>query len=374
MLKRERLISYLLILLISLTAQIPLTTLRFVIPIFAHNAGASIFIIGLLGTVYGSIYFVLASIFGKYSVKLGIKKMASIGMIIYLIISLLYTQFKTPYEYLLGKGLEAISMAMVWPAVEGLSSKLGHKDKESALLMYTFGWSIGASIAPYIASYLLVYNYFYPLYFSSIISLTSFIFIILSRPGEEGEIIENFENFSIVFNIIFPMLLYGFDSSIFYSFYSVYGAVYKFGEYGTGLVGTFYGIFQTIAFVISWLISKRVKSGKLIIIGSIMSLSVFPIYLYHTILVSIVSFSILGFGMGLVYYSALINIFRTFHKDVTSKTGIFESSIGVGYVIGPLVAGIPTKLGYILPWVVLASFSFLLLITEIVGYFYNKLI
>jgi hypothetical protein len=105
-----------------------------------------------------------------------------------------------------------------------------------------------------------------------------------------------------------------------------------------------------------------------------MSLSVFPIYLYHTILVSIVSFSILGFGMGLVYYSALINIFRTFHKDVTSKTGIFESSIGVGYVIGPLVAGIPTKLGYILPWVVLASFSFLLLITEIVGYFYNKLI
>jgi len=369
----KKLVSYLLILLISLTAQIPLTTLRFVIPIFAHNAGASIFIIGLLGTVYGSIYFVLASIFGRYSEKIGIKRMASLGMILYLVISLIYTQFRTPYEYLLGKSLEAVSMAMVWPAVEGLSSKLGNKNKESALLMYTFGWSIGASIAPYIASFLLIYNDLYPLFFSSIISLLSFIFIIISKPGEEGEIIEGFEGFSIAFNIVFPMLIYGFDSSIFYSFYSVYGTIYNFGKYSTGLIGTFYGIFQTIAFIISWLISRRIKSGKLIVIGTIMSLFVFLVYLYHTVLISIVSFSILGFGMGLVYYSALINIFRTFHKDVTSKTGIFESSIGVGYVIGPLVAGIPTKLGYILPWLVLVIFSFLLLLIEIIGHFKGKL-
>lgn len=372
--KNNNYLPYLMIFLISLTAQIPLTSMRYIVPYLAHNYGASIFVIGLLGTVYGLVYFVFASIFGKISDKFGIKKMASLGMILYIIVVLSYNFYKKPYEFLIARGFEAIAMAMVWPAVESLSSMLGGKSKEEALLMYTFGWSVGASIAPYIAAYLLIYSYLYPLIFSSLISLISALLIISSKTGIEAEIKEYLGSFSILFNIFLPMLLYGFDSSIFYSFYSVYGPVFGYSKQETGLFGTVFGILQTLAFVFSWLFAKRVSSNKLIIAGTIMSVPVFILYFNRSYIFNLILFAILGMGMGFVYYATLINIFRTFHKELTSKTGIFESSIGIGYVIGPLIAGIPTKLGYIFPWIVLGGFSLLILMIEIFGYLNGKTI
>ncbi|AFZ69903.1 arabinose efflux permease family protein [Caldisphaera lagunensis DSM 15908] len=372
--KSKNYLSYLIIFLISLTAQIPLTSMRYVVPYLAHSYGASIFIIGLLGTIYGLIYFILASIFGKLSDKFGIKKMASIGMILYILVIISYKFYDRPYEFLIGRAFEAVSMSMVWPAVESLSSKLGGKSKEEALLMYTFGWSVGASIAPYAVAYLLSYNYIYPLIFSSIISLISALLIISSKQGIEIEINKYEGNFSILFNIFLPMLLYGFDSSIFYSFYSVYGPVFGFNKEDTGLLGTLYGILQTLAFILSWLFAKKISSNKLIIGGTIMSVPLFILYFDHSYIFNSILFSILGLGMGFVYYATLINIFRTFHRDLTSKTGIFESSIGIGYVIGPLIAGIPTKLGYIFPWIILAIFSFIILIIEVYGYIEGKTI
>ncbi len=361
--------NLMLIFAISFTAQVPLTSLRFVIPIYAQYYGADIFIIGMLGTIYGLVYFLSAIFFGRISDRFGHRNLAIMGIVSYSVIALLYYFFTNPYEFLLGKALEGISMAMAWPSIEALSSELGGPEKENALFLYTISWSIASSIAPYVSSILIVYGIIFPLLFSSLFSIFSFIFLLFPRPKKMEDFSSKPVDFSIIFDIILPMLLYGFNSSIFYSFYSVYGLNLGFGETGSGFLGTFFGIFLSLAFIIGWFFSKKLNSRHMMLLGTFLEIPSILIIFYHSFFSSLIISSLLGFGVGLVYFSVLMNIFKSFHVNIGSKTGIFESSIGVGYVIGPLISGIPSSLGYLLPWLVIGIFSTLILVISI---FYTK--
>ncbi len=349
--------NLLLIFAISFTAQVPLTALRFVVPLYAQNHGANIFIIGLLGTIYGLVYFLSAIFFGRISDKVGHRSLAIIGVLSYAFIAFSYNFFNNPYEFLLGRALEGISNAMIWPTFEALTSETGGQNKENALLLYTISWSIASSISTYVASILIKYGVIYPLIFASLSSFLSFIFLLFPRKIESSEFQKKDNGFSLIFDIVIPMLFYGFSSSIFYSFYSVYGLNFGFGEKGAGLIGAFYGIFLSLAFISAWLLSNRINLRYLVFSGYFMEITSLIILLNHSFIISLIISSILGFGTGFVYFSILMNIFRSFHANIGSKTGIFESSIGFGYVIGPFISGIPSSLGYLLPWLVTGLFS-----------------
>ncbi|MGC8561934.1 MAG: MFS transporter [Thermoplasmata archaeon] len=355
------------IFVISFMAQIPLTTLRFVVPIYAEHYGAGIFIIGLLGTAYGFTYSISAFFFGKISDKIGYGKLAIMGLLSYAAISILYSFFDHPYQFVVGKSLEGISMAMIWPSLEALSSKLGAKNKEMTLLLYTVAWSVGSSISPYLSAYLIKFSFTYPLIFSAVVSVAGVYFVLKSKVNSSKEFIDNNGRVSIAYDIVLPMALYGVDSSIFYSFYPVYGIVSGFGLRGTGLLGTFYGIFLTVAFIFSFLLSKRIRSRNLIIIGTLIDVPVLLLLVSRSIVSNLVIVSLLGSGLGLVYFSVLINIFRYFSEGLGSKTGVFEASIGAGYVLGPTIAGIPTVLGYRLPWLTYGVFTIAIAIILLLG-------
>jgi len=358
--------NLLLIFAVSFTAQLPLTALRFVVPLYAQNYGANIFIIGLLGTIYGLVYFLSAIFFGRISDKIGHRKLAIIGVLSYAFIALSYNFFNNLYEFLLGRALEGISNAMIWPSLEALTSETGGPKKENALFLYTISWSVASSISPYVASILIKYGVIYPLIFSSFSSILTFIFLLFPKKIESEEFQKNNNGFSLIFDIVIPMLLYGFSSSIFYSFFSVYGKNSGFGETGAGLIGAFYGIFLSLAFISGWLLSNRINSRYLMFSGYLMEITSLTLLLNHSFIISLIVSSILGFGAGFVYFSVLMNIFRSFHANIGSKTGIFESSIGFGYVIGPFISGIPSSLGYLLPWLVTGLFSISVFIISII--------
>ncbi len=346
-----------LIFAITFTAQAPLAALRFVVPLYAHNHGASIFIIGMLGTVYGLVYFLSAIFFGRVSDRLGHKNLAMMGVLSYAFVALLYYLFNNPYEFLLGRALEGVSNAMMWPTLEALTTETGGPKKENALFLYTFSWSIASSISTYAASILINYGVLYPLIFSSLSSIISFIFLFFPVKVETKEFQPKGGGLSLIFDIVIPMLLFGFNTSIFYSFYSVYGLKFGFGETGSGLIGTFYGVFISLAFISGWLLSNRINSKHMMLAGSFTEIASLIILVDHSFMSSLAISSILGFGMGMVYFSVLMNIFKIFHSNIGSRTGIFESSIGLGSVLGPFISGIPSSFGYLLPWLVTGIFS-----------------
>ena len=344
-----------LLFLIATLAQFPFATIRFVLPIYAKNLGASIDTLGFMGAAYGLVYAVLASYFGRISDRIGHKIFMFCGLILYAIIISVYFFIRDPYYFILGRCVEAASMAMIWPAIEAYAQGINAENRETSLLVYTFSWSVAAAISSYTAATMLQNIYYLPLAISLIMSVIGAI-IVLRIPVklQISEFVDTIQ-YNTFFDLALPIFVYGFVSGIELSFYPVFGKVIGLGVSNTGLIMSVSGVLIIFAFFTSWYLAKKVNIRILSIIGIILQVSILSLYLFHSFWDQLITLALVGFGFGLIYFNVLLSVYRSFNSRVASKTGIFESSIGVGFVAGPLIAGIPTALGYSFPWIVASA-------------------
>jgi hypothetical protein len=332
--------------IISALAQFPLSLIRFFLPIYASDFGANNFELGLMGASYGITYIALAAYFGRFVEKVGHRFMIFLGLLFYALIVLCYIFVHRPYLFVIGRAGEAVSMALVWPSIE-VSSKIS-KNAKISVLAYTVSWSIAASFAPYVGSFL-AKPYFYEFLVASLVSIIGgFVSLFLPKIQAVNIIVEK-KNFSTMSDIVIPIFLYGFNSSVISSFYPVFGKI-LFGINGSGLIMTIAGSFMVIAFIFSAFV--KINYFKLLIAGLTLQIMFLNIFLFRSFFVQLVSISLIYFGLGLVYYIILFNIINTFSLNVGIKTGIFESSIGAGFTIGPLISGLPSIFGLKLPWII----------------------
>lgn len=359
-----------LLFLISTLAQFPLSTIRFILPIYATNVGASIYTLGFMGAAYGLVYIVLASYFGKVSDRIGQKIMMFSGLLLYALVISIYFFIKVPDYFILGRAMEAVAMAMIWPAIEAYAQGINAQNKEISLLVYTFSWSIAATIAPYSAAIMLQNLYYLPLAIALVMSITCAV-IVLKIPVkfQVSEFVDTLK-YNTFFDLALPIFIYGFVSAIVSSFYPVFGKVIDLGVSNTGLIMSVSGAFMILAFFISWYLAKKVNIKILSMIGLIMQIFILFLYISSSFWIQLSTMALVGFGQGFIYFNVLLSVYRSFNARVASKTGIFESAIGAGSVAGPLIAGIPTVLGFSFPWIVASAGA--LVVTVI--YFFKFLI
>ncbi|MGC8497610.1 MAG: MFS transporter [Thermoplasmata archaeon] len=348
-----------LLFLISTLAQFPLSTMRFILPIYAKNVGASIFTLGLMGSAYGLVYIGLASYFGKVSDRVGHKNLMVSGMLLYATVISIYFFIKVPDYFIIGRAMEAVSMAMVWPSMEAYAHGINARNRETSLLVYTLSWSIAATLAPYFAAFMIQDLYYLPLAIAMILSVSGAM-ATLKIPAR----IQNLEfvdtlKYNTFFDLALPIFTYGFVTAIVSSFYPVFGKVIMLGISNTGLIMSVSGAFMIMAFFISWALTKKINIRIMSLTGLILQVFILFLYLYHSFWMQLLIMAIIGFGQGFIYFNVLLSVYRSFNARVASKTGIFESSIGAGLVAGPVIAGIPTVLRYAFPWIVAATGAFI---------------
>jgi len=347
-----------LLFLISTLAQFPLSTMRFILPIYAKNVGASIFTLGFMGSAYGLVYILLASYFGRISDRSGHKRLMFSGLLLYAAVISIYFFIKIPDYFILGRAIEAVAMAMVWPAIEAYAQGINARNRETSLLVYTFSWSIAATVAPYFAAFMIQDLYYLPLAIALILSVFgAFATLRIPSTTSNSEFVDTLR-YSTFFDLTLPIFLFGFVSAIVYSFYPAFGKVIMLGISNTGLIMSISGAFMTLAFLISWHLTKKMNIRLLSLSGLIMQVFILFLYLSHSFWVQLFTMSLIEFGQGFIYFNVLLSVYRSFNARVASKTGIFESSIGAGSVAGPIIAGIPTVLGYSFPWIVAAAGAF----------------
>ncbi|MEM3252489.1 MAG: MFS transporter [Thermoplasmata archaeon] len=349
-----------LLFLISTLAQFPLATMRFILPIYAKNVGASIFTLGIMGSAYGLVYIVLASYFGRISDRVGQKSLMVSGLLLYAAVISIYFFIKIPDYFILGRAMEAIAMAMVWPSMEAYAHGINARNRETSLLVYTFSWSIAATVAPYFAAFMIQDLYYLPLAIAMILSVFGAL-TTLKIPAriQSTEFIDTLK-YNTFFDLALPIFIYGFVSAIVSSFYPVFGKVIMLGISNTGLIMSISSAFLILAFFISWALTKKMNIRILSLTGLILQVFILFLYLYHSFWVQLLIMAMIGFGQGFIYFNVLLSVYRSFNARVASKTGIFESSIGAGFVAGPIIAGIPTALGYAFPWIVAAAGAFII--------------
>ncbi|MFP3417609.1 MAG: MFS transporter [Nitrososphaeria archaeon] len=331
--------------LLSLLSQMPLSLIRFYAPIFAVKIGATGLILGLMGFSYGVVYTFSAYIIGKKSEKIGYIRSLEFGLIFYALIILLYVFVKIPYLLILIRGLEALSMSLVWPSLEALSKFFDNKKASTA--MYTIGWSFASTIAPYLGS-LFTLILVLPFIIASAFSLLGGILAIYLEPlkYEETNVISKID---LGKEIIFPIFFYGFSVSIIYAFYSAYAGI-VFGVKGSGMIMSISSVFIVMAFLSAPLFKDEPKIGITLGLG----LQVFYVilFVYKEFFLQLVSLSLIFYGSGIIYFYVLYKIMFTEIKGLGIRTGTFESSIGAGYTLGPLIGGLASFYGFDYIWLV----------------------
>ncbi len=346
----------LLLLSLAFLSQLPLSLIRFYAPIYAVKAGASGLVLGLMGFSYGSVYIFSAYILGKKSEKIGYARMLGLGLIFYALIVLLYVYIKLPPAFILIRALEALAMGFVWPSLEAITKFFENRKASTAI--YTIGWSIAASVAPFLGSFF-AFIFVLPFFMASAISMMAG-FLAFGFKGVKYEEKEIPYKIDLGKDIFIPIFLYGFSVSIIYAFYSAFATI-EFGIKGSGMIMSISSIFIIIAFVTAPFLKKDPKFE----IGLGMGLQSLYIILFvsKNFLLQTLSLSLISYGSGILYFYVLYKIMLTESKGLGFRTGLFESSIGAGYTLGPLVGGFVSIYGLGYVWLVgfISAIAFLTL-------------
>ena len=79
-------------------------------------------------------------------------------------------------------------------------------------------------------------------------------------------------------------------------------------------------------------------------------------------------FLIFGFGNGISYAASILSVLGRWRGSRGYAAGIFESLIGVGYFIGPLVGGIVSELSLEAPYLFSFVLSLVVILIQVVSF------
>jgi DHA1 family quinolone resistance protein-like MFS transporter len=113
-----------------------------------------------------------------------------------------------------------------------------------------------------------------------------------------------------------------------------------------------WGVARVITFYSSSKIEKRLsKKGMFIAGSSILAVASFLIANSSMFLSFAICFLIFGFGSGILYSASISSILRRWSFSRGYAAGLFESLIGVGYFLGPIIGGAVSTYGANAPYI-----------------------
>ncbi len=390
----------------SLIADAILPFYAIFLPLFASTLSATPLEIGLVGGASNAVYTFMPVIMGHFSDRRGSRRFFIISAFSLLCaVSLLYSVLDSPLALIVSRILEGVGWAMLWPALEaGVTQEPGRNPKKS-LSTLNYVWTFGAALGPIVGTFL-VTGLSYRLAFA--MSGVAFLALILANlvpvlaewrkkrastarhssefsfEGIHG--IEASEEKVTLYSSILSTLRSGDHANDFQVWTCLASTAVSAGVYG--ILFTFFGTYAKSSLGISVLLiggiitafgfvrfsmflglsreslrlrlfepRKRVRN-VLLSLAVVCSSSLIFLVRDPSGDLYFVAFTLFAAGYGLVYViSQGTLIAEASSENIGSAAGIFESSIGLGGAVGPIIGGIVSEASI--------SFSFLL---PIIGY------
>ncbi len=325
------------------------------IPIYANRLGASPLLVGLIGSAGGLIYSFMPLISGVLCDRFSKKVFISASLISYSLSCLMYSLVEQPYMLALIRVLECLSIAAFWPAMEALVADSADVWLEETLKKFNVSWGSALAIGPILGGLLIsIWSVKAAFLFSL---LAAFLFgllgfILVTEPTGRGEIKAQSMN-ELKGNVGSKGSIVAAVSSIFL-FSSIVGIIVSlFPSYATDLgilpfeIGSItfvFGMARTITFYQANKIEARLGKLGMFLLGSLtLALASLLSSTSTSIPIFAICFLIFGFGSAICYAASISFILRRWGSSRGTAAGVFESLIGIGYFIGPLVGGIVSE-------------------------------
>jgi MFS family permease len=337
---------------ISFLTQMIIGLTGIAVPIYANQNGASPLQVGLIGSAGGLIYSFMPFVSGVLSDRFKRKLFISGSMILYSFSCILYIFIEDPVGLMFIKILEWLSVSIFWPAVESLITDSSKRKIEESLRRFNISWGLGMIIGPILGGVLIsVLSIRAPFFFSFFISVffgLGSIFIVVERDKKRefdyksNPIIvdrSNNSNHSIFLGIS-SIFLFSSITGIILTLFPSYATDLGISAFDIGFITFTFGITRTIAFYQANRLESRIGKLNMFIIGSlILCFGSLLTYLSSTVMMFILCFLIYGFGSGVSYAASISFILRKWGESKGYAAGVFESLIGLGFFVSPLVGG-----------------------------------
>ena len=313
------------------------------VPLYASvNFSVNEWQLGLLGTLAAVPYIFAPAFFGRLSDSVGRRLLIMGGLSLYIITSISYAFASSIIELAVLRIFEGISFALIWPSAEAfLADHTLREERSAAIGLYSVSWSSGYMVGPFIMGALVSFTGIaYSFILTAILMALSLCLMLMNKsdhaPKQYTEEIE--EKSSIRFPVVFyTMIIWGFAVLAFFFIFPDYargsGISLPLIGYLVGLAG----LFRTLVFVFNNRIAGALKNRMVPVGMALLSLSMFVAWGAPSIYGFIICVALLGLSFGLIYAYSLGHILNKPAKGLYA--GLFESSIGVGELAGPLTMG-----------------------------------
>ncbi|MBN1800884.1 MAG: MFS transporter [Candidatus Lokiarchaeota archaeon] len=358
---------------LAFIGDLGLSLLQVLSVLYGVILGASPLQTGLIGAAYGSTYVITAALFGRLGDKLPRKYSLMIATSCQVAISLYYLVIASNIAHLIfGQILLGCANGFFWPSIEAhisehtSSTKKNHQKAISNFCLY---WSIGFMIGPFLAgifSELDVKIAFFIIFLFFIVGFSFVALFINSKRTkiEENHILESKESLSpqsdskknyntFLVRILFGMFVYAMIGRLILIYYADYAKRPDgLGLFGPiiGLLLFAYGFGRTAYFIASRIIESKFNRINLSYLG--IAFSLFSLIIITNIYLLLVMLLFLGIFSGLIYKSALELLLHSEKEAKGAKAGLFESAIGLGSSLSPLIAGLFAEISLVFPFFV----------------------
>ena len=335
-------------------AMVGLGIISPIIPNYASDLGASGLYIGLIYSSFSLSRATLQTPVGRLADIYSKKKIIVVGLILYGIVSIVYTYVTSPETLILVRILHGVGSSMMMPVAMAYAINLTPKGEEGKYMGYmNTALFTGFGTGPFIGGYIYE-NYNTRMVFNtmSVLVVISLILTIIFAPDETTLGTKKSSSVVSIRKILSNKLL----SSIL-----VYRAVNALGR-GTimsflplfavqilGLSGTYIGVILSVGIFVNALLqtpmgilADRFDRKKLLMAGGLVA-SIGYLYMVHTgtILEIFIARIIVSIG-GALSLPAVTAIIAEEGREFGSGStvGVFNTAMSIGQIIGPVLSGI----------------------------------
>jgi len=357
--------------------QMSLSVAFITTPILAYRMEASPFLIGLIGASGGATYAAMTRVFGSISDRFSRKKLLLTSEVIQALSMVICYFSQDPYQLILSRLVFALGAALFWPLVIAYVGDLVEAEQLGpALAGYNVSWISATVIGPQLGGLLIIW---FPIRTSFLVAFAVLFFtstLIFSgtkaridklrslvHPAESEEPVQED---STVFPLIHAFLV-AFTAATLSAIFPAYATQLDVPADQIGLMFLLSGLTQTLTVLLASRLQPKLGEGTMLLSSSLLLIcSLTMIGLILTVPLFLVGFTIFGLGQGLAYSTAIFSVLKGSGSRRGKAAGMFESTLGVGFFVGPLVGGILYQLGGSYPYFFGAVLSLWIMITHLV--------
>ncbi|HVB11854.1 MAG TPA: MFS transporter [Nitrososphaerales archaeon] len=350
-------------LVFSFNADLILPIYSIFLPLLAYTLRANVFEIGLVGGAANAVYCFMPFFMGRFSDRRSVRKFfVASSFVVLSVVSVSYIFVLNPITLIVARVFEGIGWAMLWPAVEAVVRDSG-SDAKKALSVFNLTWSGAAAIGPLVGSALIFLTTIRDMFIvTSAIMIATLVLNLVSllmkredpvmiaptpQPIEMVLLRDPKNRFGTAF-FLSSMTLAAISTGVLYTFLPAYAKSIDISVLLVGVATFMFGFARFLAYVLtvrekfrSILLARENRAKNVVISLVVLSLSSLLVLIHNTSgIIYVVAYGIAGASYSVVYaVSQTVMIAEAHPEKVGRSAGMFESSIGVGQSLGPIVGG-----------------------------------